>query len=140
MWSHIFAHGVRQRFLHSCAGLEPHASGNAHLLGADKIDRAGVDSARWLQLIMEKVVVGMEGMGEAVLVGMLPACNKVFSVSVHVRQNIYTVVLEHFIQFPQVRPALLMKLAVQIEGTRNTQWSAMIRLCRITWADRACII
>ena len=55
---------------------------------------------------------GMEGVCKAVFADIFPVRGEVFSVAVHIRQNIHIIVLKQFVQFAQVWPALVMKIPV----------------------------
>ena len=62
---------------------------------------------------------GMESVGEAVLADVLLVGGEVLAIAVHVGQDVHVVVLEHFIQLPQIGPPLVVEVAVADGGTDN---------------------
>ena len=113
---HIFPFGILQRLFKRCARFQPHPAGNARLPRAHYVDCACVLFRQVPAAHHGKTVERVEGIGKPVFADIFPVCGKVLSIPVHIRQNIHGIVLEHFIQFPQVWPALLVKPPVADAG------------------------
>ena len=108
--------GVLQSLLEGGPGLQTHAPGNARLLGANDVDGAGVHLGNVAAAHHGEAVEGMEGVAVAVPADILLVGGEIFAVPVHVRQDVHVVVLEHFIQLPQVGPPLVVEVAVADGG------------------------
>ena len=103
---------VFERFFKRRAGLKPHAAGDARLARADDVDGAGVHLRNVAAGHHREAVERVERIGEAILADVFLVRREILAVAVHIRQGLHVVVLEHFIQFSQVRPALVMEIAV----------------------------
>ena len=110
--SHILLHGVGQSLLKGRTGLQSHTPCNARLLSAYNVDGRGVHLRNMAAAHHGEAVEGMECIGKPVLADVFLVGRKVFAVAVHVRKGVHVIVLEHFVQFPQIRPALVVEVAV----------------------------
>ena len=110
--SHILLHRICQRLLHGRPCLEPHASCDPRLPGSSDIDGARVLLRQMAAAHHGEAVERMECIGKTVLADVLLLRGKVLTVAVHVRQDVHGIVLEHLVQFSQIRPPLLVEPAV----------------------------
>ena len=61
----------------------------------------------------------MESVGITVLADVFFVCSKILAQSVHIRQCIHLVLLEHIVHFPQIRPQFIVEIAVTDRSTNN---------------------
>ena len=114
--SYILLHGILEGLLEGGPGLEAHASGDAGLLGTHNVDGGGVHLRDMAAAHHGEAMEGMEGVGEAILANILLVGGEVLAVAVHIRQSVHMVMLEHFVQLPQIGPALVVEIAVADGG------------------------